>query len=174
MPKTKQQKEQMLADLKQGIRNAKSATLSSFSALSVSDDQELRAQMRENSVDYWVVKKTLLQKAMQELDYNITPVNLLEKNISIAISDQDEISAAKVLDKFANQNENIEIVGGFLEGSWMDKVSMTALAKLPSKEELIAKTVGTIKAPLNGLVNSLAGNLRNLVGVLNAISDQKQ
>ena len=74
----------------------------------------------------------------------------------------------------AKTNENLKIVGGILGKSVLSSQEVMALSKLPSKEELLAKFVGTINAPVSGFVNVLAGNLRGLVNVLKAVADNKQ
>ncbi len=173
MPKTRQQKEQLLQQLIDDLSSAKASTLASFTKVSVSDDQALRKELRQHAVKYGVVKKTLLKKAFEKMGLPTDKVGEWQGNISLAVSEQDEVTPAKLIDKFAKKNENMAILGGTLGQTWMEADRVLALAKLPSKEELIAKTVGTIKAPLNGLVNVLAGNIRNLVNVLNAVKDQK-
>ena len=120
-----------------------------------------------------MVKKTLLRKAFEKLGLPADKIDSWQGNISLAVSEKDEVAPAKLIAKFIKDNENMAILGGLLGQEWMEVDRVQSLAKLPSKEELIAKTVGTIKAPLNGLVNVLAGNLRGLVNVLNAIKDQK-
>jgi large subunit ribosomal protein L10 len=74
----------------------------------------------------------------------------------------------------AKVNENLKIVGGLLGKSILSKEEVVALSKLPSKEELLAKLVGTLNAPVSGFVNVLAGNLRGLVQVLKAVGESKE
>lgn len=173
MPKTRQQKKEVLDKLTTDLQNAKSATLSTFTAVTVKADQELRRSLKAENVSYGVVKKTLLRKVFEKLGYDQAPLDDLSGNITLAISAEDEVAPAKLVNQFAKDNDGMSIQGGFLENKWVDAVKMNALALLPSKDELIAKTVGTIKAPLNSFVNVLAGNTRNLVNVLNAIKEQK-
>ena len=173
MPKTRQQKEQILEKLSTDLQNAKSAVLASFTAVPVKQDQELRKNLRQENVSYCVVKKTLLRKIFEKVGFKTDIIENLNGNISLAVSSQDEVAPAKILHDFSKQNEHMQLIGGVLENKWVDESKIKALAKLPSKDELIAKTVGTIKAPLSGFVNVLAGNLRGLVNVLTAIKDQK-
>jgi large subunit ribosomal protein L10 len=120
-----------------------------------------------------VVKKTLLKKAFSELQYPGSELENLKGNVSIATSSQDEVAPAKALDAFIKDNEMVSFVGGILEQQWIGADKVKALAKLPSRDQLIAQTVGTIKAPLSGFVNVLAGNLRGLVNVLKAVGEKK-
>ncbi|NCP17292.1 50S ribosomal protein L10 [Candidatus Kuenenbacteria bacterium CG_4_9_14_3_um_filter_39_14] len=173
MPKTRQQKETVLSNLTDNIKNAKSATLASFSAITVKDDQQLRNTMHQENVNYSVIKKTLLRKAFEKLGFKTDLFKGINGNVAMAISAADEVAPAKAIHDFAVKNNNMNIVGGILENNWIDSHKVKALAVLPSKQELLAKVVGTIKAPLSGLVNVLAGNMRGLVNVLKAIKDQK-
>ena len=172
MAKTKQQKEQALKGLKNKIADSNSLVISTFSNLTVNEDQNLRGQLRQENVSYEVAKKTLLKKAFSDNKVQGLIESELLGNISVATS-QDEVAGAKILSKFAKGRENFKIIGGILNQVWVDANKIAELAKLPSKLELIAKTVGTIKAPLTGFVNVLSGNTRGLVNVLNAIKNSK-
>ena len=172
MAKTKQQKEQVFKGLKNKIADSNSLVISTFSNLTVNEDQNLRGQLRKENVSYEVAKKTLLKKAFSDNKVQGLIESELLGNISVATS-QDEVAGAKILSKFAKGRENFKIIGGILNQVWVDANKIAELAKLPSKLELIAKTVGTIKAPLTGFVNVLSGNTRGLVNVLNAIKNSK-
>jgi len=172
MAKTKQQKEQVFKGLKNKIADSNSLVISTFSNLTVNEDQNLRGQLRQENVSYEVAKKTLLKKAFSDNKVQGLIESELLGNISVATS-QDEVAGAKILSKFAKGRENFKIIGGILNQVWVDANKIAELAKLPSKLELIAKTVGTIKAPLTGFVNVLSGNTRGLVNVLNAIKNSK-
>jgi len=112
-------------------------------------------------------KKTLFKIALPrtiELD-----PRKLEGEIAAAFGYQDEIGLAKILYDFSKKNENLKIAGGIIDGIFFQKEEIISLAKLPSKEQLLAKLVGTINAPIAGFVNALKGNLRNLVYILSNI-----
>jgi large subunit ribosomal protein L10 len=85
----------------------------------------------------------------------------------------DEVAPAQIIATFAKTHDVMTIFGGILEGKYIDAIKVTELSKLPSKEQLYAQLVGTLNAPISGFVNVLAGNLRGLVQVLNAIKEQK-
>jgi len=90
----------------------------------------------------------------------------------VAFGYQDEVAPAKILNDFAKNNEHLKILGGILENKFIDKMSVISLAKLPSKQELLGQLVGTIAAPMSGMLNVLQGNLRGLVRVLSIINNQ--
>lgn len=168
MAKTKLQKQDILNNINQKIKNSKSLVISVFDKLPVNQDQELRKELRKNNVKHEVIKKTLLKKSFTENKIDGLPENELIGNISLSAS-EDEVMGAKVLANFAKDKDDFKIIGGLLNSVWVDANKILELAKLPTKPELIAKTVNTIKAPLSGFVNVLSGNVRGLVNVLNNI-----
>ena len=87
---------------------------------------------------------------------------------------EDEVVPAKIVDEFKKTHEEqINFIGGVLENNFLSAEKIQELAKLPSKQELYAKIVGSLNAPISGFVNVLAGNMRNLVYVLKAIEEKK-
>ncbi|PIT90526.1 MAG: 50S ribosomal protein L10 [Candidatus Komeilibacteria bacterium CG10_big_fil_rev_8_21_14_0_10_41_13] len=172
MPKTQQQKQVEVEKLKDNLASAKSVVLASYQGLSVAKSQQLRNDLRKEGARFMASKKTLLKKALSDsgLEANL---DQMSGNIGLAFG-EDEVTPAKIMAEFAkNEEEAMTIHGGFLEKSFIDSAKVLSLAKLPSKLELIAKTVGTIKAPISGFVNVLSGNLRGLVNVLNAVKETK-
>ena len=173
MAKTKQQKKEEIAKLADSFRSAKSVVFTSYDGLSVADSQILRNNLRKEAVSYLAAKKTLLKRAMDESAVSGIDIGSFAGSLGLAFGQADEVAPAKLLVKFAKGKENLKIHGGILEGAFITAEKVLELAKLPSRLELLARTVGTIKAPLTGLVNVLAGNLRGLVNVLNSIKDKK-
>ena len=173
MAKTRQQKQEVIKNIENKIDSSNAIVFSAFDQVTVNEDQKLRSELRKQDVSYEIVKKTLLQKVLQQKEVSGFEENIFNRNISMTAS-EDEVSGAKLVAEFAKDKEGYKIIGGILNNEWFDGEKIEALAKLPSKEELIAKTIGTIKAPLSGFVNVLAGNLRGLVNTLNAIKDQKE
>ena len=174
MAKNKQQKQEILRDLSAKIAKAKSMVFASFNALTVSDNEALRSQLRAEGNEYYVAKKTLLNLALKEAKLENIDAKNFEGQLAVVFGYEDEISPAKVVAKFAKNHANtLEFVGGILENRFIEPTAVRELASLPSRQELYAKLVGSINAPVSGLVNSLAGNLRNLVCVLNAVAEKK-
>lgn len=169
---TKDQKKNIVKDLAEKIKNSKSVVFSDFKGLKVKDMTDLRKELRKEGTDMKVVKKTLMNLALKDAGIEMD-TNKFEGQIAVTVSEQDEVAAAKIIAKFAKANENLKIVGGILGTKVLAKEEVTALAKLPSKEELLAKLVGTLNAPVSGFVNVLAGNIRGLVTVLKAVADKK-
>lgn len=172
MAKTKAQKEAAALALAENLKSAKAAVFANFQGLTVPETEELRAQCRENNIVLTASKKTLLKRALSDVGLDVD-TKAFEGGVAAAFGTDDEVAPAQVIAKFAKDHEIVTIFGGVLEGKYIDAAKVTELSKLPSKEELYAKLVGSLNSPVSGFVNVLAGNLRGLVGVLNAIKEQK-
>jgi len=171
MAQTKLQKEEIVKDLAAKLKASKAVVFSDYKGLRVKDMTALRRELREAGVDIKVLKKTLIDLALKDAGIELD-VKKLEGQIAIAISSGDEVAAAKIIAKAAKANENLKIVGGILGMKELSAAEVNALAKLPSKEELLAKLVGTLNAPVSGFVNVMAGNLRGLINVLKAVAEK--
>jgi len=174
MPKNKIQKQEILRTLKEKVKKAKSVVFAGFNTLTVKDNENLRAQLRKENSEYYVAKKTLMNLAFKDNNLDIN-VRGLDGKVAAIFSYEDEVAPAKILGNFRKDKDKegrIFFLGGILEGKLLSKSEVEALSMLPSKTELYAKLVGSINAPISGFVNALAGNLRNLVGVLKAISEK--
>lgn len=176
MSKTKQQKATILQDLDTKLAQANSVVFISFNALTVQDTEELRGQLWQEQGEFLAIKKTLLGRALDNIQLNERPNVKEEFNGQVAaiFAYGDQVSPAKLLHKFQKTNEDkIAFLGGILDGQFLSATEVQVLANLPSKLELQARLVGTLNAPISGLVNVLAGNLRGLVTVLQAVAEQK-
>ncbi len=173
MPKTRDQKKQIIADLTDKFKSFKSLVFSDYKGLTVKDASELKRLCKKQGVEYIVAKKTLITRALEEAGLKDINVKNLQGNIALVIGFEDEVAPAKIVGKFAQDHQTIKMLGGIMENKFIDLAMVEALSKIPSKAELLAKLVGSINAPVSGFVNVLAGNLRGLVGVLNAIKEGK-
>jgi len=175
MPKSKQQKEEILRDLKNKISKAKSVIFTSYDSLSAEENNLLRKNLKAENSEYYVAKKTFFELAFKDKKIESLKPRGFKGKVAAVFGYGDEVSPAKVVDEFKKTHENtIEFVGGILEDKYIDSEAVSKLAKIPSREELYAKLVGSLNAPISGFVNALAGNLRNLVYVLNAIKNKKE
>lgn len=172
MAKSKQSKEASIVKLVDGIKTAKSAVFANFQGLKVSESEELRAKCIEQDITYVASKKTLLRRALKDLNLDVD-IKSFEGGVAVILGNQDEVAPAQTLARFAKDHELVKLFGGVLEGKFIDSTRVLELSKLPSKQELYAKLVGTMNAPVSGFVNVLAGNLRGLVTVLDAIKGTK-
>ncbi len=174
MPKTKNEKKEILKNLEDKISQSKSIIFAGFDSLEVKENEELREKLRQENSEYLVAKKTLIKLAFEKQGIKNLDVDSLTGKVAAVFAYGDEISPAKTIEKFRkNKEDKLYFLGGLLEGEMISQEKVDALAKLPSREELYAKIVGSINSPISGLVNALAGNLRNLVYALKAIEEQK-
>ncbi|MFA5070551.1 MAG: 50S ribosomal protein L10 [Patescibacteria group bacterium] len=171
MPKTRQEKELEIKKLAKDLEAMKALVFVNYEKLKVNEINLLRKTLRENKVEYFVAKKTLLKKALKEKKMDIN-LDELTSGFALAFGLEDEVMPAKLCYEFAKIHENLKLVGGIFENKLIGKEQVLAMAKLPSKEELLYKLVYVIKSPVTGLVNTLKGNLNKLVYVLKAIQEK--
>lgn len=159
--------------------------LTNFQGLTVAEISELRDQLRAAGVRYTVCKNTLINVVAQEKGIEgLAPY--LKGNTALATG-TDPAASAKILFGFGEEHENLEIKGGILGTQVIDAAGVKALQDMPSREVLIARTVGVISAPLTGLVrtldqgspvtgmvNVLSGTIRQVASVLTQVADQKK
>lgn len=167
-----EKKKEIVSQLSEEIRNAKTIVFVDHRGLTVEQDTELRNALRKAEVHYKVVKNTLTRFAAKE--NNLSELDsYFNGPTAMALSNDDLVAPAKVMHEYASKFENLDIKVGVLEGEIIDVNKIKALASLPSKEELVAKVLGGLNAPITGLVNVLNANIRGLVIALKAIADQK-
>lgn len=162
-----------VAELKDLLSSSKGAVLVDYCGLTVAEDTELRSKMREAGVKYMVAKNTFIRIAAKEA--GIEGVDAyLEHNTAVAFSAEDPVAPAKILNDFSKDHKALEIKAGILDGKVIALDEVKALAELPSREELLAKLVGSMQAPISGLVNVLQGTIRNFVYTLEAVRQKKE
>ena len=174
MPSEKilEQKKAFVVDLAQKLKNACAGVVVSYKGINVADDTKLRKELREAGIDYFVVKNTLLLRAAKEAGLeDLAPV--LEGTTAIAISENDHVAAARILCKCVENLESFKAKAGFIEGKVINEAEVLNLSKLPTKEVLVAKALGSLNAPISGFVTVLNGTIRGLVVALNAIAEKQ-
>ncbi len=173
MAKSRKQKESTLADLTARLGEAKSVVFADVQGLTVKDASAFRNRARKEKIGVLVAKKTLMRLAFQNAGYAGVDPSTLQGSLVMVTGFDDEVAPARLAADFAKEHEALKIVAGVLERRLVEGSAILALSRLPGKSELIAKAIGSIRAPFSGLVNVLSGNLRGLVNVLNAVKDQK-
>lgn len=173
MPKTRQQKEATLSALTDKLRSMKTVVFTAFSGLTVKDTSDLRNQLRAQQIDMMVAKKTLMRRALQAADLDPAMIDHVDGSVAMVFGYADEVAPAKLLSTFAKTHDQVKLVGGIADGKFLNAAEVVALSKVPSRQELLAKTVWTLKSPMTGLVNVMAGNIRGLLTILQALQDKK-
>lgn len=167
------QKVATVTHLTQQMQNAKAVVFTDYRGLTVSQLQTLRRELAKHDAILEVTKNSLMDLAAKGADKEVE-ASVLQGPTATLFAFGDEVAPIKALVDFAKEQELPTVKAGFLGTTVLNQQQVKALAALPSRDMLIAQTVGTIKAPLTGLVNVLAGNQRGLVYALAAIRDQKQ
>lgn len=143
-------KEELVTQVREKLMQAKSIVVTQQSGLTVAEVTDLRRQMRAAGAEFKVLKNTLAKIAVTG-----TPLEgiseMLEGPTALAFSSSDAVAAVKVASKFANSNQKLKLVGGFLDGQVIDANAVDAVAKLPSLDELRAKILGVLVAPATKL-----------------------
>jgi len=162
LSKNRQLKEAKVQEIKEKLEKAQAIILADYQGLNVEEDTELRKQLRESGVEYKVYKNTLTTLALKELGIEGLD-EYLNGPVSIAISYEDPTAPARILNNFAKDHKKLELKAGIVQGEVFDINRIKELASIPSKEVLLAKLLGSFKAPLS-----------NLAYLLNAIKEKKE
>ena len=172
MSKNRERKVQLVAEIKERLEKSQSVILTDYRGLTVAEMNELRRSLREQNVEFKVLKNTLTWRAAQELGWTDLE-EILKGPTAIAFGVDDPVAPAKVLSKFAKDHEVLQVKAGVLDGKVISAKEVDALAKLPSREELLAKLLGCFQAPLVNMANVLQAPIRGLVQVTDALQKQR-
>ncbi len=168
----REDKKKLVKDLAEKMEKSQSMIFTDYRGLDVAEMNELRRKLRDAGVEYRVVKNTLARFAAEKANIKELEV-IFTGPTAIAFGIDDPVTPARILVDYSKENKELEIKGGTLEGKPINISRVDYLAKIPSREELLAKALGSMKAPVTGLVNTLGGILRKPLYALNAIKEQK-
>ena len=142
-----EKKQAQVAALAERIKGSIAGVIVDYKGINVEDDTKLRKKLREAGVEYTVVKNTLLKRAAEAAGLDgIDPV--LEGTTAIATSDDDYVASARILQKYADGHDNFSLKSGYLDGEVIDLTKLQSLAKLPSREVLLATVCSVFNAPI--------------------------
>ena len=151
------EKKQIVSQMAEKIKNAKSGVFVDYKGINVQEDTALRSELRKAGVDYAVIKNSLARFATQQVGYDALS-DIFNGTTALAVSD-DLIAPAKVLCEYAKKNENFKIKAGFIDGEILDVEGVKALAEIPSKEGLLVKMMGSMQSSLYGLAYVLQAKI---------------
>lgn len=170
----REEKEKQVAWLREQFLATKVMFLTNCEGLTVAEMNTLRAELRRRGVTFKVLKNTLARLAYQESDVALLGPDVVGPRAGAwTFVDENAPAMAKALIDFAKTHPRLELIRGVLDGKLVDPSEMDILANLPSREELLARLLGTMKAPVGGFVNTLAAVPRSFLNVLKAIEGQK-
>ena len=167
----REDKSKVIADLNQRMRQAKVAILTRFVGLNVGKMTQLRRELRKASVEYRIVKNTLLRLAIQGTEKELLG-SKIEGPVAVAWSNADPVAPARVLAKFAKDYAQLQILVAYSDGRLWGPAEIQQWVNLPSLEELRGKILGLIQAPASRLVRLIGTPSTGLARVLKAKSEQ--
>ena len=167
------EKKRIVEDLHEKFSKSKVVILTDYKGLDVDSINDLRRKLRESQIQYQVVKNSLLIRASKDTDVELINDNFKGPS-AIALSFEDPVSPAKVLTKFADENEKLEIKVGVMNGKVLDISAIKALSALPSREVLIGQLLSVMNGVPTGFVRALVDIQRRLLNVIVAIKEQKE
>ncbi|PID82228.1 MAG: 50S ribosomal protein L10 [Clostridiales bacterium] len=148
MSKNFERKKEVVKQIKEKFENAQSAVVVDYRGLNVADATELRNRFREANVEYRVLKNNLVKLAIKDTDFEALSVDLTGPN-AFAFGIDDAVAPAKIVKEFSKTNPHLELKSGVVEKVYYDTEGILEIANLPSKEELIGRFMGSIKAPIS-------------------------
>jgi len=160
-------KKEAVAEIKGQFSDSENILLVDYRGLSVKNISALRRKISESGGRFVVYKNTLVAIAMTELALPALG-DLLEGPSAFIFTGEDPVAAAKALKDFSKEHAELELKGGLVQNQVLDSVALSALASLPTREELLAKLLGTLQNPMRGFVSVISGPARGLVTVLDA------
>ena len=167
-----QSKIKMLDKISASLENSNGVFLIDYKGLSVKEAEALRRQLRSNNAEMKVYKNNLVRIALDKADMPAID-DMLKGTTACVFYSGDPSEAAKAIKDTAKKLKKIEFIGGISDGKVVSADEVKAIADLPSREELIAKLVGTIQNPVSGVVRTLNAIPQGLVTALTAVQDQK-
>ncbi len=170
---TRAEKEKIVRELSEKLRKSQATFVADYRGITANSMVALRKRLREEDVEFRVVKNTLLRLAVRDTQYEAL-TDYLKGPVAIAMSFGEPSMAAKALTGFAEEEPNLKLMGGVLGGKSITVEDIKGLASLPTRDELVGKMMGILKNVPAGLVGVLAGIERKLLYLLTAIKEKKE
>lgn len=169
----REDKAKIISQIAEKATKASIAVVSDFKGLRVEELEELRNRLREAQVDYQVVKNTLARIAFEQTEHKVAKDHFKDC-CAIAFGFDDPIVATKILVDYAKQNKKFSVKFASFEGKVLGPDEIVELSKLPGREELLAKMLGTMNAVPTNFVGLFANIVRNFLYALQAIKEKKE
>ena len=167
------EKEAIIAEVAEKAARAVAMYFADFSKLTVAEETELRREFRKSGVEYNVVKNTLARKALQQLTGYDRVYDKLVGPTGIAFSYDDPSAPAKIIKKYSEKLGKFKLKAAVIEKQVYDATKLNELANMPSRKDMIAAILGSLRAPASGIVGAINAVARDLVYILDAIEKKK-
>ena len=168
-----EKKQQIVEEIHKKFKEAEIVIATDYKGLDVAVMTDLRRQLREASIEYQVVKNTLLNRASENTDISVIS-EYFKGPCAVAISYDDPVAPAKILNKFAETNSKLELKIGAMNGNVLSVEDLKALSKLPSREQLLSQLLSCMNSVPGNFVRTLAAVPAGFVNVLQGIKDNKE
>jgi len=166
-------KELMVSDLERKFKNNPQIIVSRSRGMSVNEVDQFKQALRSADIDHFVVKNSLCKLALKK--NNITELdNCIDGPVALSLKHDSPEVVSKIVAECAGKNESFEILGGYLEGAFVDPAKIKYIASLPSREVLLGRVAGQFNAPVSRFVSVLANTMNGIVYALNEIKNRKQ
>ncbi len=174
MALSKQQKQSSIKNLKEKILKKKSVVFADFSKVNSKDLFSLRKTLKEAGCFLKIGKKTLIRIAFGQSNISFWNKikNVAPGQLALVFGIEDEIAPARISNQFSKTNENFRILGGIFENKFIEKDKVLELANLTSRNELLAKLIGSLQSPISGFANVIQGPIRGLVLVVKGLAEK--
>ena len=168
----REQKGEIVAELTDRLSGSPNIYLTDFTGVSVKSITEFRRQLRAAGVEYTVVKNTLALRALEAASVSGIE-DVFAGPTAFVFAGDDPLAAAQVLTEFSKKHEQFTVKAGFVDGQQVSAADVKRLASLPSRDEMLGQVAGLMQAPLQSFVGALDGLLYQMVGVLDALREQR-
>jgi large subunit ribosomal protein L10 len=173
LPLQRGQKETVVHDVTELLKGAQAVLLADYRGLTVAQLGKLRQRMRDGNAEFHIVKNTLARRAFEAAGLTV-PTDLLRGPTALAVLRDDLSGPVKAINQVADETELLTVKGGIMGARLLDAETAKALAKLPTRAELLSQFLGVLQAPQRQLVTVLNAPLVNFVGVLKAYSEKEE
>ena len=167
------EKKKIVENLQERFSKSAIVIITDYKGLDVATINQLRGKLKEENIEYQVVKNTLLTRASAETDVDLIKEHFTGPS-AVALSYDDPVAPAKILMDFAKEHEALEVKVGVMNGKTLDAGQIKALSMLPSREELLAKFLSVLNGVPTSLVRTLSEIPKKMIYVVLAVKDQKE
>ncbi len=169
----KTEKTEIVSSVKEMIENSSAIYLADYSGINVEDINKIRNEFRKEKVKYKVIKNTLFKRALEELGKYDKLADHLVGMTGYVFASENPVAPAKIIKKYFDDNKKLSLKACYIDQQFYEGSNLDMLAALPTKNELIAGILGSIKSPASGIVGAMTAVTRNLANVIDQIAKQK-
>jgi large subunit ribosomal protein L10 len=169
----KTEKTEIVSSLKEMIEGSSAVYLTDYSGINVEDINKLRGEFRKENVRYKVMKNTLFKRALEELNKYDKLADHLVGMTGYAFASDNPVAPAKIIKRYYDDNKKLSLKACYIDEQYYEGEKLGMLAALPSKKDLIATILGSLKSPLSGIVGAVNAVTRDLVSVIDQIAKKE-